>query len=80
MNRNSIMMRKMLISLTNGLVKVSRKLLSLTFLLLMKTYMVLFLCMTTIPCLLLELIFGEDDILRQYQTIAKNFKEQKITD
>lgn len=49
------------------------------FLILMKTSMILLLCITTLPCLLLELIFGNDDILEKYKTITANFHEQRAT-
>lgn len=80
MNRNQLMIRKMLISLTNILVKVSEKLSFHAFLFLMKTFMLLLLCVTTLPCLLLELIVEGDDILEKYKTITANFHEQRATD
>lgn len=69
----------MLISLTHILAKVSGKLFFQAFLLLMKVFMILLLCVTTLPCLLLELIFGNDDILEKYRTITANFHEQRAT-
>lgn len=73
------MIRKMLISLTHILAKVSLKLFFQAFLLLMKVFMILLLCVTTLPCLLLEFIVEGDDILEKYRTITANFHEQRAT-
>lgn len=69
----------MLISLTHRLVKISGKLFFQAFLLLVKVFMILLLCVTTLPCFLLELIFGNDDILEKYKTISASFNEQRAT-
>lgn len=69
----------MLISLTYRLAKVSGKLFFQAFLLLVKVFMVLLLCVTTLPCLFLELIFGNDDILEKYRIISVSFNEQRAT-
>lgn len=75
-----MMMRKILNQLLGKLRGICLNILFQAFLLLMKTFMILLLCITTLPCLLLELIFGNDDILEKYRTITANFHEQRATD
>ena len=73
-------MRKILNQLLGKFRAICLNILFQAFLLLMKTSMLLLLCITTLPCLLLELIFGNDDILEKYKTITANFNEQRATD
>lgn len=75
-----MMMRKILNQLLGKLRGICLNILFQAFLLLMKTFMILLLCITTLPCLLLELILEGDDILEKYRTITANFHEQRATD
>lgn len=75
-----MMMRKILNQLLGKLRGICLNILFQAFLLLMKTFMILLLCITTLPCLLLELILEGGDILEKYRTITANFHEQRATD
>lgn len=75
-----MMIRKILNQLSGKFRAICLNILFQAFLLLMKVSMILLLCVTTLPCLLLELIFGNDDILEKYKTITANFHEQRATD
>lgn len=73
-------MRKILNQLLGKFRAICLNILFQAFLLLMKVSMILLLCVTTLPCLLLELILEGDDILEKYKTITVNFHEQRATD
>lgn len=75
-----MMMRKILNQLLGKFRAICLNVLFQAFLLLMKTSMILLFCVTTLPCLLLELILEGDDILEKYRTITANFHEQRTTD
>ena len=75
-----MMIRKILNQLSGKFRSICLNILFQAFLLLMKVSMILLLCVTTLPCLLLELIFGNDDILEKYKTITANCHEQRATD
>lgn len=75
-----MMIRKKLNQLMGNFRVVYLKLLFWMFLLLMRISMILFLCIITLPCLLLAVIIvGSDDFLQQYRTITANFNEQRAT-
>nr|DAU81563.1 MAG TPA: hypothetical protein [Caudoviricetes sp.] len=75
-----MMIRKKLNQLMGNFRVVCLKLLFWMFLLLMRISMILFLCIITLPCLLLAVIIvGSDDFLQQYRTITANFNEQRAT-
>lgn len=75
-----MMMRKILNQLVGKFRAICLNILFQAFLFLMKTFMILLLCVTTLLCLLLELILEGDDILEKYRTITANFHEQRVTD
>lgn len=72
-------MRKILNQLLGKFRAICLNILFQAFLLLMKVSMFLLLCVTTLPCLLLEFIVEGDDILEKYRTITVNFHEQRAT-
>lgn len=72
-------MRKILNQLLGKFRAICLNILFQAFLLLMKVSMILLLCVTTLPCLLLEFIVEGDDILEKYRIITVNFHEQRAT-
>lgn len=75
-----MMIRKKIHAFMSGIGMLCTKLLYGIFVGLMGVSMILFLCISTLPCFLLEIVFGSDDVFQEFRTITAHFNEQRATD